>query len=281
MNIITRICASLEARLSQPWLNPLRTVYFCFRTMPFRTALKLPVFIYGRHRLFGLNGKVEFTGTPVTTGMVKIGINRDSFTLFDHSGFIQLGSASAKIIFEGPAVISVNAKIRVVSGTLTMGKYSRIQASSKIVCNGSYIKIGNYSGITHECVVMNSGFHHIYNVNTRSLKRATRPIVIGDYCWIGNRSSVTAGAVLKDHTIVCSNSLVNRDYSKAEGDFPLLGGAPAKVIGCGYKRIFSPQKEMQVIRWFREHPGEDTLRVEDFEDDYSQLNSEFTDRIWT
>ena len=75
MNIIRRICGSLEAHLNQPKLSLWRTVYFNFRTMPFSMAIKLPVFIYGKVRLWGLNGEVSFENTFIKRGMVKIGIN--------------------------------------------------------------------------------------------------------------------------------------------------------------------------------------------------------------
>lgn len=42
-------------------------------------AIELPIFIYGRIRMFGLNGKVLFENTQLKRGMVKIGINGDSF----------------------------------------------------------------------------------------------------------------------------------------------------------------------------------------------------------
>lgn len=91
MSVLSRICGSLEARINQPRLSILRTIYFNFRTLPFKQAIKLPIFIYGRVRLFGLNGEVIFENTYIKTGMVKIGKNTESFSLFDHSGFISLG----------------------------------------------------------------------------------------------------------------------------------------------------------------------------------------------
>ena len=47
MSLIKRILGSLEARLSQPWFNPWRTLYFNFRTLPFSQAIHLPIYVYG------------------------------------------------------------------------------------------------------------------------------------------------------------------------------------------------------------------------------------------
>ena len=45
MSVLSRICGSLEARINQPRLSILRTIYFNFRTLPFKQAIKLPIFI--------------------------------------------------------------------------------------------------------------------------------------------------------------------------------------------------------------------------------------------
>lgn len=275
MNIISRICGSLEARLHQPRLNLFRTIYFSFRTMPFCQAIRLPVFIYGRVRLFILNGSVRFENTQIKTGMIKIGVNADSFSLFDHSGFVQLASKNSKMVFEGPASISVNSKVRVVAGELRFGKYVYIGEGVRIICNGGTIRVGDYSRVAFETTIMNSGFHHVYNSNKKNITRTTRPIHIGRYCWIGNRSTLSAGAAIKDFTIVCAGSLINRDFTLMEGENQMLGGSPAKVICCGMKRIFSPKLESSITRWFREHPEKNIYPLEQLNDNVTDLNSGF------
>ncbi len=275
MSIVSRICASLEARLNQPWVSVWRTVYFNLRTLPFKQAIKLPVFIYGRVRLFGLNGNVRFENTEIKRGMVKIGRNADSFTLNDGSGYILLGSKSSLIVFEGPASIALNSKTRVVEGELRFGKYTFIGSNVRIICNGGKIKIGDYSRIAFESVIMNSGFHHVYNSNKKSVVRATRPISIGEYSWVGNRTTVSAGAKTKSHTIVCAGSIVNKDYSIIEGENQMLGGSPAKLIGCGFHRIFSPKLEESLITYFKLHPNEDIYHIENFIDEETEIKSEF------
>lgn len=275
MNIITRVLGSLEARLNQPRLSLWRTVYFNFRTLPFNEAVKFPIFIYGKVRFFMLNGKVRFENTPIRRGMVKIGVNADSFSLFDHSSFIQLGSKDSKMVFEGPASISVNSKVRIVTGELRFGKYVYIGEGVRIICNGNIIRFGDYSRIAFETIIMNSGFHHVYNSNKKSITRTTRPISIGKYCWIGNRCTLSAGAAIKDFTIVCSGSLINRNFTLEEGENQMLGGAPAKLICLGMKRVFSPKLEKQIIKWFKEHPTENIYPLKQFEDHVTDINAEF------
>lgn len=250
MNIITRILASLEARLNQPRLNIWRTIYFNFRTLPFRVAIKFPVFIYGRVRFFILNGRIFFDKTSIKRGMVKIGINGDSFSLFDHTGYVQLGSKTSILIFEGSCRIALNAKIRVQSGVLRIGNGVRIGTDTKVICNGGKVTIGEYTGITFACTIMNSSFHYTYDIERKGYANRTNTIEIGRYNWIGNQTTILGKCKTKDFTIVGTGSLLNHDYRKYEGDYPLLAGRPAKLIRVGVKRVFSPYKEQEISELF-------------------------------
>ena len=252
MNIIRKICGSLEARLNQPRLSLWRTVYFNFRTMPFSVAVKLPVFIYGKVRLFMLNGSVCFENTLIKRGMVKIGINADSFSLFDYSGFIQLGSIDSRIVFEGPCRIALNTKIRCIVGELRFGRFVRIGSDTRVICNGGNIYIGEFTGLTFGCTVMNSSFHYTYDVNKSCYRDRTIPIYIGAYNWIGNQTTILGKCHTKDFTTVGTGSLLNRDYTKEEGNYPMLAGRPALVMATGIKRVFSPNIEKEISMLFED-----------------------------
>lgn len=270
MSIFQNILGSLEARLSQPKISLWRTAYFNFRTLPLRQAIKMPVYIYGKVRLFMLNGKIQIKA-PIKTGMISIGRNNESFALFDHSGFISLGSRTSRIVFEGQAQIAVNTKIRVPDGTLTFGEGAFIGAGVRIICNGSYIKIGDHNRIAFDTVIMNSGFHFVYNSSRESVGRLSHPIILGSYNWIGNRSTISSGTKTKPYTIVCSGSLLNKDYTKTPDEYEMLGGAPAKIISTGIRRVFNPILENEIIQWFRHHPNENNLHISQQEFDNNTL----------
>lgn len=265
MNIISRVLGSLEARLNQPWLSLWRTVYFNFRTMPFHTAIKLPVFIYGKVRLFSLNGNVRFENTTIKRGMVKIGINGDSFSLFDHTGYVQLGSKSSTLIFEGNCRIALNAKIRVQSGILRFGEFCRIGSDSKVICNGGKISIGAFTGVTFGCTIMNSSFLYTYDAKRMGYCNRSSIIVIGKRNWIGNQTTILGKCKTKDDTIVGTGSLLNKDYTIINEDYPLLAGRPAKVVRTGIKRVFSPKTELLVSTLFADS-GMDFVVSNEFTD---------------
>ena len=275
MSIISKICGSLEARLNQPRLRILRTIYFNFRTLPFSQAIKLPVYIYGKVRLYMLNGSIEFRNTEIKRGMVKIGVNADSFNLFDGSGFISLTASNSKIIFNGPASIALNTKIRVVAdGVLTIGKNSRIGSGASVICNGGRVEIGDFTGITWGCVVMNSSFHNVYDSNKGGYVKPTRDIHIGSFCWIGNRSTIYAGAYIPDYTISTATSYINKNFKEYEGSRITLAGTPAKKIGEGVSRVFSPQLELELYNWFQSNPEQQIRLCDKMKDDNEDINVE-------
>ncbi len=54
----------------------------------------------------------------------------------------------------------------------------------------------------------------------------TRPIVIGDNCWLGANSVILAGVEVGDHVIVSAGSVVTHDFPSN----CIVAGVPAKII---------------------------------------------------
>lgn len=254
MSVISKILNRLEIHSNKPRLKLLRSLYANLRLLPFKEALKLPIYIYGPMKLYSLNGSVEFRNTPIRRGMLKFG-TLDPFSIFDGSGFLSLTTSASKLICYGPVHIDVNAKIKILgNGQIILGKYVRIRSGVRIICNGAYIKIGDYTGVPFESQIINSPFHSVYDVNTRETKRSTLPIEIGRCCWIGNHSSITAGAKLKDYTIVCEGSYVNKDFNRLQEENQLVGGRPAKMLKSGVRRVFTWNIESKIIEYFNKSP---------------------------
>lgn len=272
MSIVRRILGSLEARLSQPRLSLWRTLYVNFRLLPFKEAVKLPLFIYGKVRLFILSGKVQFNST-IYRGMVKIGVNGDSFSLFDNSGYIQLADKNSIIEFDGPCRIALNTKVRVVCGRLKFGENTRIGSNCRIICNGADITIGRYTGVTFDCQIMNSGFHYMYDINEQAYINRSTDIRIGSFNWIGNHSFVSGNTVTPDYTIVAQDSLLNKSYVDVP-EYSLLAGIPAKFIKTGIKRVFSPETERKINNLFKNHQKDKIIHCDEIYDDFKAIIQE-------
>lgn len=76
--------------------------------------------------------------------------------------------------------------------------------------------------------------------------------MIGNYCWIGNRCTISPGTILPDYTTVTSNSVVNKDFSSLPA-YPTIGGVPAKFIREGWTRVWDTAREQvyhkQLFPW--------------------------------
>lgn len=91
---------------------------------------------------------------------------------------------------------------------------------------GNYVRFGPNVGIL-------STNHDLYDQNKYNFK----PIIIGDYSWIGMNSVVTAGVELGTRTIVGAGSVVTRSFPDG---FCVIAGNPAKVIKNLNKEEFVP-----------------------------------------
>lgn len=230
------------------WFNPLYTLYFNFIFFPFKQAIHFPVFVYGWPKLFAQTGHLKCIG-ECYPGMVRLNCTIGGGPQFA-GGNTEL-NLWGDIIFRGKSIIGSGNRIA-VSGLLDMGKDTKIMNSCNITA-ASTVCIGNYSWIVHQCQVLDSNYHFIADFKHGIVKRMEHPIIIGDYCWICNSTTVTGGAVIPNKTIVASNSLVNKDMS-AIPEESIIGGVPAELIATGFRRIESRAFEMEVNRYFSEHP---------------------------
>ena len=108
------------------------------------------------------------------------------------------------------------------------------------------ITIGDNVGVTWDCQFMDTSFHYIELLNKENqIRPLTKPIIIGDRVWVGNRTTISKGAVIPDDTIVASNSIVNKDFSLVE-PYSMLAGSPASVKGTGFKRVYDERKQKEL-----------------------------------
>ncbi len=234
------------------WFNPLYTLYFNFIFFPFRQALRLPVFVFGWPRLYAQYGTMECVDR-CKTGMVRLNVTIPGGPQYA-AGHTQL-NIWGKVIFRGYTRIGTGNRINVGRyGVLDMGNDSKIMNFCNITAY-TRVTIGQHTRIVHRCQVMDSNYHYIADFNKRVIPNYSKPIQIGDYCWICNSTTIAGGAVLPDRTIVASNSLVSKDMSSIPAD-SLIGGIPAKLIGSGYRRVESEKLNKKLWHYFHDNPTE-------------------------
>lgn len=244
--------SALEMLFATNWFNPIATAYLNLRSFPFRQAIKMPIWVYGMPRFFGLTGRMIVKG-KVTSGMIRFNHVKPGApsNMSVKSEIMNMGL----IVFHGVGLIGTGNKIVVGrNAKLEIGKNFKITDMCNIGCFKD-ISIGEGSRIVHRCQVFDSNYHFVANFTKGIVPDHTKPIKIGNGCWICNNSTVTGNAVLPNYTIVASNSLVNKDMS----DIPessMIGGSPAKLIATGFIRINNSKIESEIFRFYKEHPND-------------------------
>lgn len=220
----------LEKFLKHNWTAIL---YFNFKMLPIRQAIRLPFDFYYGVRFNDLSGKVKITSEKIYRGMIKIGgRGSDIFptqkTVITLRGVWHLGY-SIEVGTGTSIVIEENAQLK-------FGNRVRIGAYSKVYCT-NIIEMGNEIGFSWESQIFDTNFHYIQNVETHEIYPINAPIKIGSYCWFGNRVNIMKGTVVPDYSIVASNSLCNKDYSSIPA-YSMLAGCPAVLKKAGIRRLF-------------------------------------------
>jgi acetyltransferase-like isoleucine patch superfamily enzyme len=118
------------------------------------------------------------------------------------------------------AIIQIGSNVR-MSGT-------SISAMSSVI-------IGNRCVIGSDVIIADTDFHSLDPIlrssQQDSLNAISRPIVIGDDCFIGGRSIILKGVQLGDQVIVGAGSVVTKSFDRGS----IIAGNPAtliKIINC-------------------------------------------------
>lgn len=67
-----------------------------------------------------------------------------------------------------------------------------------------------------------------HSINFALGRQASKPIEIGEYCFVGTGCVLLGGSVVPDHSVLGAASLLNKAYS---APYTLYGGVPAQPIG--------------------------------------------------
>ena len=143
--------------------------------------------------------KRQFTSQLVLSPGSKLIIN-DAFALYQGAS-IYLGP-SAEMIIHGRSFMN--------TGTI-VNCFSRIE-------------IGQDTVVGDDVRIQDSDNHRVYDSGLQ--KEMTKPIYIGNHCWIGKNALILKGVTIGDGAIVAAGAVVVRDVPPS----CLVAGNPAKVI---------------------------------------------------
>jgi maltose O-acetyltransferase len=120
--------------------------------------------------------------------------------------------------------------------------------------SGAHVSIGPGTVINAGCLLYTTGGLTIgrqvsisagvwlitgeHAINHPGFPAEFRPIVIGDYVWIGSRATVQAGVTIGEGAVVMAGAIVTRDVPP----YAIVGGIPARQIG--ERTLRSPSYEL-------------------------------------
>lgn len=230
----------LRKRWKSFWaVNWIKTYYFNLKKFPFKIAMKLPVFIYGNYKLTNISGDIKIDA-PIKRAMIGIGHPFEAQTRSRGVGEIVIAGT---VIFKGYFHFGKDVYFHVGAGAhCEVGNFSCLGSQTLFICKEKII-LGDYVRIAYETQLLDSIFHQLIDLTTDTKKPITAPIHIGNYNWIGNRSTIMKGTITPDHCIIGSNSLCNKDYSNL-GKHILIGGIPAKLLNTDIARDWKGEQHI-------------------------------------
>lgn len=222
---------------------PLKTIIINFKLLPFKQAVHFPILIMGKCIFRSLKGRIVIKNNRIHPGMIRIG----STSWYPGPVSPCILTIDGTLIVEDNHPIGMSTYILVAKGaTLKLGRDTIIGGNVKIMCFDS-ICFGTGCRITWETQFTDTTFHYIEKNN--EIPPLIKPIIIGDFCWIGNRTTVSKGTVLPNYSIVASNSIINKDFSDY-GEYCFYAGSPAKFKEKNIRRIFDENKERELDKLY-------------------------------
>lgn len=233
------------------------TLFFCFRHFPFKQACRIPILFYRRARI-DMDKEAKIVLGPEFTGRIRIGNYQLSFA---HGKEYTVITNRGTLFFYGGAVLIQAGNVWYVQGEVHLGRDIWFGVDTQLSCY-KRIEVKSTNRIAHQCQVRDCNFHYLRDRNTGNINPLASPIKIGTCCWVGNRTTIMPGTILPDYTIVGSNSLLNKDYSKILSPYSLLAGMPAKFVRDGIERVSFVDLQLEARLKAREFRS-----VEEFENE--------------
>lgn len=205
-----------------------KTLYFNFKYLPFKKAIRLPIIVSHRVWLMAAKGKVNINCENLKLGLIKLGFGEVG--IFDSMRERSVWNVSGTVNFNGSARLGHGIKVSVEEkGILNMGNNLIVTAESSIICRKK-ITIGNDVMISWETQMMDTDLHPILNKENHIINK-DEEIKIGDKSWIGSRVLVLKGVNLPMGTIVAAGSTLSKSSIRnLDKESSLIGGNPIRVL---------------------------------------------------
>jgi acetyltransferase-like isoleucine patch superfamily enzyme len=206
-----------------------KTLYFNFKYLPFKKAIRLPFIVSHRVWIMDAKGVVKINKENLSPAMIKIGFGEVG--IFDQMRERSVWKVLGEVNFQGAASLGHGTKISVEEkGKLTLGENVIITAESSIICRNEIVLEDDVM-VSWETQIMDSDLHFIKD-NENNIINCDEKIKIGRKTWIGSRCTILKGVNLAPESIVAAGTIVSKAINKSlEGkEKCLIGGNTPKII---------------------------------------------------
>lgn len=178
--------------------------------------------------------------------------NRASSILLEAELFLlrvtdYIPSHTVRRVFQRLAGISIGAGSSIHMGLtvykpqgITIGRDSIVGEKATLDGRGA-LTIGDHVALASEVMIYNSQ----HDVHDDHFSPVTKPVMIGDYAFIGPRAIILPGVSVGRGGVVAAGAVVTKDVE----EMTIVAGVPAVPIG--HRKIDDPKYKIGRASWFR------------------------------
>lgn len=223
---LKKMFKGLMIAIQVDWIDTLRLNLF---HLPLRQGYKLPILLFkaSLHIMQGAKVYLNVKEDECCFGMIKLGYQYSKNVI--SSVGIQIDLRSGNLIFTGSGIIGRGSNIITrKGGSIILGSNFRISGNISL-CSFQKIKIGNKFSCSWNVSIYDTDFHETIDLDTSKELPMTKEVIIGNNCWLCQKSTVLKGVLLPDWSVVGACALVNKNYKDCLSH-TLFAGVPAKPL---------------------------------------------------
>lgn len=205
-----------------------KNLYFNFRVLPAKEAIRLPFFInYGVKIKEIHKGVVEIKSTQISKYMISIGRGGSEGIPLVSKGIVSFRPGT-KIVFEGSAQFHAGARIWLDdNATVVFGDGFSANRNFILYYNEKII-FGKNCMLGWNVQIIDGNAHKVIEKKREKDTKCT--IIIGEHVWIGAEVKICRSVMIGNNSIVAYSSIITGGKFP---DYTMLGGYPAKIIKEG------------------------------------------------